>query len=397
MFAKMSQDTKLLLNLFLPFYLIHCASHVYLTYGSLLQSYGLSSEATGWILGIYFFAAMMSRLVAGWLLENFGIRRVLVWSGIFSFVGCSLLFFNQSPALLFIGRAISGASFGVYATGLFSYQALCVSEKTRGAIVSLLVIGGILTMATVTPLGEWFLLNSLYTFYLSIGPILSVLCCFLGSRVGAAETEESSQSSQKCASGAKSWGTYSGLFSSRSYLFLILTGTLIAFTDAVIINISLLSVERGLVASYFLTSSAVVAVVVRLIGSPLLNVLPRAVLLAPCGILMAFSTILISLFPSSNIFVVGGILFGIGIGAGWPMFHALIADFLDPALRPKGTSAALFFYDTGFAVAPLIAGYFLPHLGAAGTLMAMALTTGSALLLLEVIYWLPFHRKSKIR
>jgi len=387
MFTKMSQNTKLFINIFLPFYFINCAAHVYIIYGSLLQSYEFSSKVTGWILGVYFLAMMATRPLGGWLLENFGTRRTLAWSGMLSFVGCSLLFFNQSTTLLFIGRAIGGASVGVYTTGILSYQALCVPKKTRGAMFSLLMVGGALPMATVTPLGEWILFSSRETLYLSLGPILSVLCCFLGWRVGVSETEESP------AGGEKTWGTYSGLFSSRPFIFLILTGALVALMDAVIINISLLAVEKGLMASYFLTSFAVVAVVLRVAGSPFLNELPRVVLLAPCGILMACSTILISLFPTSGVFVVSGILFGIGIGAGWPMYLALVADLLDPALLPKGTSTALLFYNGGFSLGPLIAGYFLPHLGIAGTFLVMSFTASAALTLVEVFYWLPFYWK----
>jgi len=362
--------------------------HVYLTYGSLLQSYKLSSEATGWILGVYFLAAMLIRPLGGWLLENYGVRRTLVWSGVLNFVGCSLLFFKQSAALLFIGRTISGASFGIYSTGLFSYQALCVPEKERGTIVSLLVVSGVLPIAIMTPLGEGVLLSSRDTLYLTLGPAFSVLCCFFGGRVGVAETKETRGVDER------SWGTYSGLFSSRGFKLLVLTGTLMALVDAIIINISLLAAEKGLVASYFLTSNAVTAVVVRLAGSQLQNVLPRVALFAPCGILMACSMLLVSLFPTHGVFVASGVIFGIGIGAGWPMLHALISDFLDPALRPKGTAAALVLYDGGFSATPLIVGYFLPYLGTAGTFVAIALVVGGALVLLEVFYWLPFYKNT---
>ena len=389
MFAKMSQDAKLLVNLFLPFFLIHCVQQIYLTYGNLLQSYKLSHEATGWILGVYFLAAMLIRPLGGWLLENFGIRRTLVWSGILSFIGCSLFFFEQSAELLFIGRAISGAGFGVYTTGLFSHQALCVSEKMRGAMFSLLVVGGILPMCTVTPLGEWLLLGSRDTLYLAVGPALSVMCCFLGGRVKVAATVETS------GGGEKSWGTYRGLFSSRSFLFLVLTGTIIALVDALIISLSLLAIENGLVVSYFLASLSITAVVVRLAGSPLLNVLPRVALLAPCGILMSCAMFTVSLFPVNSVFVTCGILFGVGIGAGWPMYHSLVGDLLDPALLPKGTATALFLYDFGFFMTPLIVGYFLPHFGTSGTFITISLAAGGALVLLEVFYWLPLYWKMR--
>jgi MFS family permease len=108
---------------------------------------------------------------------------------------------------------------------------------------------------------------------------------------------------------------------------------------------------------------------------------------------MSLSMILISFFPSNSVLVFGGILFGVGLGAGWPMYQALISDLLEPLLRPKGTATALLLYDIGFFVTPLIVGYFLPRFGTSITFAAIALTAGGILVLLEVFYWLPFFRK----
>ena len=110
---------------------------------------------------------------------------------------------------------------------------------------------------------------------------------------------------------------------------------------------------------------------------------------------MALSMILVSIFPSSITLVVGGILFGAGLGAGWPMYQALISDLLAPFLRPKGTATALFLYDIGFFITPLAVGYFLPRFGTTGTFAAIALFAGCILVLLELFYWLPFFRKIK--
>jgi len=386
---KMSQDVKLLISLFLPFFLIHCVQQIYLTYAIMLQIHGFSYEAIGWIIGVYSLAAMLTRPLGGWLLENFAIRRILVWSGLLSFAGCSLFFFKESAELLFIGRAMSGTAFGIYSMGLFSHQALCVSEKRRGAMFSLLVVGSILPMGVVAPLGEWLLYSSLNMLYLAVGPALSILCCFFGAKVDMPAAREPHNR------GGKAWGTYSGLFSSRAFLFLALTGTVIALVDSLIITISLLAAEKGLLTSYFLVAVSITAIIVRLPGASLVNVLPRVPLLAPCGILMASSIVLVSLFPSNNTLIAGGVLFGVGIGAGWPMYHALIGDILAPALLPKGTATALLLYDIGFFVTPLLVGYFLPRFGMTATFAVIALTAGGVLVLLEVFYWLPFYWKSR--
>jgi len=409
--AKMSQDVKLLISLFLPFFLIHSVQQVYLTFAILLyQGYGFSYEMTGWIIAMYSLAAMLTRPLGGWLLENFGIRRILIWSGVLSFVGSSLFFVNESAAMLLIGRALggaafgiervepatilligrafSGAAFGIYSMGLFSHQALCVSEKRRGAMFSLLVVGSVLPMGTVAPLGEWLLYNSQVLLYLAIGPALSVLCCFFGGRVSAAEPRAVHGGGDE-----KSWGTYRELFSTRSFLFLIVTGTVIALVDALIIKLSLLTVDKGLIISYFFASVSVTALIVRLPCASLLNALPRVPLLAPCGILMALSMIVVSFFPSNGALLVGGVLFGAGLGAGWPMYHAIISDLLKPLLRPKGTAAALLLYDIGFFISPLLVAYFLPRFGTSGTFGGIALAAGGILAVLGVFYWLPAYRK----
>ena len=385
--VKMSQDVKLLVSLFLPFFFIHSVQQIYLTYAILLhQGYGFSYGTTGWIIGIYSLAAMLTRPLGSWLLENFGIRKILVLSGVLSFIGCSLFFFKESAPLLLIGRALSGCAFGIYSMGLFSHQAIAASPKRRGAMFSLLVVGSILPMGAVGPLGEWLLLSSRYTLYLAIGPVLSIFCCVFGGMVSTAPTKE--------IHAEKNWGTYGQLFSSRSFLFLIITGTVVALVDALTITLSLLTYEQGLVTSYFLIGASVTAIIVRLPGAGVLNRLPRIPLIAPCGILMAGSMILLSLFPTNSALVIGGILFGIGLGAGWPMYLALIGDLLAPMLRPKGTATALFLYDIGFFVTPLIVGYFLPRFGVTGTFAGIALAAGGILIFLQGLYWLPAYKKS---
>jgi len=418
----MPQDVKLLISLFLPFFLIHGVQQIYLTYAILLyQSYRFSYEMTGWIIGIYSLAAMLVRPLGGWLLENFGIRKILIWSGIISFIGCSLFFISESTVMVFIGRALSGAAFGIYfiepavllligralsgaafgiySMGLFSHQALNVSEKRRGAMFSLLVAGSILPMGLVAPLGEWLLYNSQNMIYLAVGPILSILCCFFGGRVNITALHETQVGKADNAvprkAVEKKWGTYKGLFSSRSFLFLIITGTIIALVDSLIITLSLLTAEKGLMISYFFACVSVTALIIRLPGASILNSLPRIPLIAPCGILMSISMILVSFFPSNSTLIIGGLLFGAGLGTGWPMYQALISDLLDPTLRPKGTAAALLLYDTGFFITPLIVGYFLPRFGTNLTFAVIALTAGGILALLEIFFWLPFFRKMR--
>ncbi|MDR1020014.1 MAG: MFS transporter [Synergistaceae bacterium] len=381
---KIHGEAMALFRVFLPFFAIHCTEQVYFVYGNALKGYGFSSQATGWILGIFFMAVMASRTFGGWAIENFGVRRTLVWSSLLSFAGCSLLYLKSFAAALFLGRIMAGAAFGVYTMALFSYQSITASDAKRGRDFAIVVCGGILPMATVCPVGEWLLARSMESAFLAIGPALSLVCWWLGKKIVTTPPRGA-----KKRGGTERWGTYGDLLSSRAFLFLVATGILVSITDAFVVSISLLAAERGVIASYFLVSSAIVAVFVRSAGAKALNRLPRRLVIAPCGMLMAAAALYIALVPSNTSFLIGGVVTGVGIGAAWPLYHALLGDALEIPLRPKGTAVALLIYDLGWFFTPLLIGYASPALGIANTFRAISLFALVSLALMQYLYWAP--------
>lgn len=381
----MSPNAKMMLNLFLPYYAAHCMEQIYFIYGTVLQHYSLSPKIIGWILSCYFITIMGIRPLGGWLLEKFGIRKTLIGAGALGFIGCTVLLFAKSVPFLILGRMLSGASFGIYGVGIFSYQAITVPAEKRGVIFSIVASGGVLPLATITPVGEWFLLHGHTSAYLLLGPLCSLACIYFGSRIGSPMVSAKKE---------VDWGTYTDLLAFRPYLIVLLSGTLMALLDASVVCMSLLATERGLVASYFLTSSAVAATIVRVGGSNLIGILPRMLALSPGAICMAAGLFTVSVFPSNTVFLLGGTLFGIGIGMGWPVYLSLVADILPPILRPKGTATALLMYDCGWIVTPLIVGYCAYLLGTAWTFRLLSLAGLAAVTTLYTMYWIPLHRKN---
>lgn len=384
---KITDNAGTMLSIFLPLFAIHCMEQLYFVYGNVLSNMKISPELTGWILGSFFIAIMLFRPLGSWLLENFGIRRTLVIGSAVGFVGCSVLFaasfetFAGSVPILLLGRVLSGISFGIYTIGIFSYQAVIIPEHMRGAVFAIVVSGGILPSATITPIGEWLLLNSYLKTYLALGPLLCIACWYFGSRLGTDETVSKEDKPR--------WGKYSDLAGSKPFILLLLSGLAISLVDASCANMSLLASEKGAVASYFLGSCAVVAVIVRVAGSKIMNRVPRGVLFAPCGMLMAGSLFLISVVPSNMTFLISGSLFGVGIGAAFPFYLAIISDMLPQGLRPKGTAAALLVYDCGWFLTPLFVGYYTGSFGVGGTFMLLSATMFTVLTLLQFFYWIP--------
>ena len=378
-----SADARLLFSLFLPLYAVHCVEQVYFVYGNVLQGYGIEPQTIGLILGSFFVSIMITRPLGGWILENFGIRRTLLVSSVTGFIGCSILFVSNSTPLLFAGRILSGACFGVYSIGIFSYLALVIPEKARAASFALTISGGILPIATITPVGEWLIANSMPRAFLAIGPLLCVLCWFLGRRVGPSAPGRREDS-------ADSWGRYSDILSYKPFILLVATGFMIALTDASLVSVSLFAAEHNLAASWFMASSSIAGLVVRVPCSRIINMLPRTLMLAPFGMMMTAAVFLISLAPSVEVFVIGGIIFGIGIGAGFPLLISMVSDTLPHSLIPKGTASLLAFYDLAWFITPILIGFTTALIGTAWSFRLIAGISLAFLFLLQVWYWFPF-------
>ncbi|GHV51028.1 hypothetical protein FACS1894216_04270 [Synergistales bacterium] len=382
---KSSETLRFVLLLFPPFLAIHCVEQIYFVYGNVLEDFGVSLEATGWILSAYFLGVMLVRPFGGWMVENLGVRGTLTWGSALAFVGCAMLLFTRDPVLSFAGRAVSGAGFGVYTNGLFSYQAIIVPPESRTAIFAVVTSSGILPTGIITPIGEWLISRSFIMPYLAIGPILALSCWYFGVKAtGGTAVKQKEQ---------EVWGAYRDLFASRKFVFTVLTGTLMACVDSTTIIMSILASANDTFASYFFMSFAAAACVVRIPCSKLLGRLPREKCVALSGLMMSLSVLGIALWPSSESFLVGGVFFGIGIGSGWPIFHSMISAALPVSLRPKGIATALLMYDLGWFITPIIVGRLMVSFDISAAFIALSLAIGTAQLALQIFFWLPESRK----
>ncbi|MDR1134313.1 MAG: MFS transporter, partial [Synergistaceae bacterium] len=313
-FFRFSGGAKFLLSLFVPLFAIHCMEQIYFIYGNVLDSYGLSPQTTGNILGVFFGAVMSARPIGGWMIENLGIRRTMASSALLAFAGCSMLFFEKSVPILYAGRIISGAGFGIFSIGLFSFQAIRTTHETRGAAFAITTIGGVLPMGVMTPVGDLLATGGHVKTYLAMGPVIGVICFLLSALF--------KDEKFKGTSSRRSWGAYGSLARNGPFVMLAVTCAVMALIDASSVSISMMAAERGLVASSFIASLSVAAVTTRLCGARVLDRVPRSFSIAPCAMLMSCAVLAASAARSNVPFLLCGILFGVGIGCGFPLMLA---------------------------------------------------------------------------
>ena len=176
---------------------------------------------------------------------------------------------------------------------------------------------------------------------------------------------------------------------------LYLTAFLMSLADGATLCAAALAEDRGVPVSWFMISVAVAAVIIRTVGFRTMDTIPRILLAAPAAGLMGLSMLGLSFSSSWVSFVLFGLLFGLGIGAGFPTDLSIIGDLLSIEYHPKATGSLLLAIDLGWVITPLIFGFISPLFGAAGAFRLIGmfvLVTSSAV---QFLCWMPLWKCPK--
>jgi MFS family permease len=100
----------------------------------------------------------------------------------------------------------------------------------------------------------------------------------------------------------------------------------------------------------------------------------RRALLSGLSIAWMGLWMIVALFVRGNGWVaLCGVLYGLGMGWGFPVLLALVPDMVPRELRPKGVSVAFFAMDAGWILVPLVVGGMGTFFGPAGGMLPLGI------------------------
>ena len=343
-----------------------------------LQNMGVTDPGTlGWILGIYFAASTVTRPLASLVIERFSFRKVMLAASLLCLAsGAGVALAGSSVPLILVFRALTGFSSSLFLVGLTTYQVLTVPEKVRGSSFTLASAGTIAPLIALLPIAEWLLRNGHKNFYIW-SPILPAFLC-LAVTLTIPRKEDPSL-------GNVYWGTYSEVLKGKEFRTLLASVILFAMTDAAIVSLAGLAMERSLLASSFISSQALTGLLIRLFGFRLMDRLPRNRLAALSFSVTAFALVAVTFVNSNAWMIFGGVVYGIGMGYGFPLHLALIGDMVPARLRPKATSLVWFLMAGCYFVSPVLTGFIARYFNFA---WAFRLICGSIILLAPRVHQL---------
>ena len=376
--------SKQVLLVFLAYYGINCLSNVYFVFGPFYSESGASPRAVGLFLSIFYMAMIICRPLGSWTMERLGIRRALIGSSLISAAAAAGIALSLSdPAILLFFRAISGISASVFIVATIAYQSMILDARTRGIGFALFTTGSMLPMATIVPLSEFLLKWGYTNYYLWLPVLVALICLAISLKVRdiVAETKDKPV-----------WGTYKNMLCCPGVKTLYITAFLMSLADGATLCAAALADDRGVPVSWFMISVAVAAVIIRTVGFRTMNNIPRILLAAPAAGLMGLSLFCLSFSSSWISFVLFGLIFGFGIGAGFPTDLSIIGDLLSIEYHPKATGSLLLAIDMGWVITPLIFGFISPLLGASGAFRLIGIFVLAGSLAMQLFCWMPLHK-----
>ncbi len=256
---------------------------------------------------------------------------------------------SRSFESLFLLRALTGVAYGLCMVALTAFQAMGIPEAGRGSAFSWIAAGYVLPQLFLMPLLDGIFALGFTAPYFWIIPLLAAGC--------ASVAWVTPDLPKRLVEGRKAWGTWAEVAGTPLLRSLLVSWVLFALANSAGLQfIPALLSERGMIPSVFIVSLATTSLAVRLAANRLMDRLPRKRLTGVSIGLIGIGTLL-SLGCRSNLSLAGtGILYGLGMGIGFPTLLALIPDVFPFTLRPKGVAASFFAMDLGWIVSPLLVG-----------------------------------------
>ena len=368
---------------------IYCYSNTYFFMPIYLDLHEFPKELTGILVAAFYIATTLIRPFGGLITEQAGIKKTLIISTMTCIAAASLKFFTLSFTPLLLIRILMGCSFGTFIVALTTYQSLVVPEESRGVAFAYISIGSLVCLITVVPLADLFLSYSYEKLFLSL-PIMATTLCLVLSLKLPSLPENIRKTTEN-----QDWGTWGELYENTPFWRIVTSNALFNLCDAANIYLPAFAVAMGLVPSSFAISTAIGAFTVRTLGGKIFSIFPRYALIGPALFTMALSLILSTYAANNAHFFVCGLLFGAGMGYGYPAQLSLIGDLAPAKLRAKLSSLVHFCIDTGWFIIPLYMGFVTPRIGEVGAFKALSIICMISGILVTVI-WARYEKIRKV-
>ncbi len=342
-----------------------------------LEGYEPLAVGAAWI--IFEFVLLGTR---GWVnrkLSDHGTRWGMLIGAVLLFLGVAFLIPGRLYAATLLGRSLMGAGWGLFYIANTLHQARALPPQLLGRGFGIAGLAPLLPQLGLLPLAEWMVLNGhpAFIYFLSLfGCLLSMAFSWKLSPGNSAE-----RTPLPLAECLKiSWRN-------PHMKAILLSGSLFAFAAAGIMPyVANAGREWGTAGSWFLWSEALAALATRLFFGGWVDRFGKR-LIFPVFLCMALGALYSMIIGNTAAFLLGGMLYGLGMGLSYPLLYALLSKAAEGDSKTAIFTLFGTFIDLLWAIAPLVAATSAQWLGFGTVLRGMAVLLAISVFFMKVRVW----------
>jgi predicted MFS family arabinose efflux permease len=357
---------------------------MFLLFPLFIRALGGEELTIGLVLGVGLAASVAVRPLIGSLLDRFGRRRVLLWSGAANVVSFFpfLLLGEVGPALFVLATVhlvIGGALFAAY----FTYAADLVPAARRVEGIAIFGIAGMAPNGIGPALGEVLIARAGWLAFFGTATAFALLSLALTTRVRDVVRERA----------VETGGVLRDVLRLLAHggLLRVMLATLIfgAGINAAFYFVAPFTRDLGIArAAPFYVAYAATTIVLRFFGRQLPDRLGAHPIAIPAFGFFAAGLAALVLLPLSGMLVVAGIACGAGHGSLFPVLNGLAVARTPPPLHGTVVSLYTAALDAGAVIGTPLCGAIAHVAGYRVMYAAMALVSlgGLALVRLDALW-----------
>lgn len=378
-FAKLNPQTRRDLGVLFTAGLLFWSSLASLlpTLPLYIQSIGAPDDQLGIVMGSFAIGLLMFRPQAGKMADQRGRKIVLLIGIMVAAIApiCHLLI--PSVPFLILVRAFHGVSIAAFTTAYSSLVVDISPPENRGELIGYMSLTNPVGMALGPALGGFLQEPFGYPIVFVFSSLIGVVSLICATQVRARPVVPRSQ--EEIASDQKFWQLVSSDRIRIPTLTMLLVG--IGFgAIATFVPLHIKTSEVGLNPGLFYTAAAMTSFATRFVAGRASDIYGRGRFITIGLMAYLLSMVVLWQANSANLFLLAGLLEGIGGGTYIPIMIALVADRCQPYERGRIFGLFIGGFDLGIALAGPILGVAAKTLGYARLYGVAAIVTGIALL-----------------
>ncbi|WP_191566583.1 MFS transporter [Metabacillus idriensis] len=324
-----------------------------------VDEYSASTSEAGLVTGIFIIGALIGRLFIGRLIVSYSRKKILYTGLILFTLTTAFYFFEFGLGFLLFNRLVHGITLGMASTATGTIVAQIIPASRKGEGIGYYSMSATLATAIGPFIGLYLSqhtsFQTIFTFCLALGVISLIIAFFLyvPPLDGSAKKAE--------VRGFK----LSNFVEPRALPIAFITLAVAFCYSSVLSFINFYAMDIHLVstASFFFIVYAAAVLASRPFTGRLMDKKGANFIMYPAFLLFGAGMFLLSTASTSFVFLLSGVLIGLGFGNMQSTTQAIAVKLTPPHRMGLATSTFFIFLDAGLGFGPYLLGFVIPVTG----------------------------------